>query len=296
MKRSACLALLLLLLLAAAVPSARAADGPTVRFDTSLGAIDVRLLPDDAPNTVATFLRYVADRRYDSSYLHRSVADFIIQGGGYRSVDNQTTPVDELLADVDPFKRSNTRGTLATAKLPGRPNTATSQWFFNQADNSALDDDPENYTVFGRVNDRSSLAVMDAIGDLPIVDASGGQSGSAFGQLPVRNYASGAITDANLVFVNTIAIVPEATPPYALPFKLKKRQIAVKKANKRKLKVTVRRLPTGANVIARLRGGLAVASAPAGTARLTLPRRKGKLRVTVTPPGQKASSAILKVR
>ncbi len=136
---------------------ARAADGPTVRFDTSLGAIDVRLLPDDAPNTVATFLRYVADKTYDSTYFHRSVADFIIQGGGYKTANNQTTPVNELLSDVDPFKRSNTRGTIATAKLPGQPNRATSQFFFNEADNSALDDDAENYTVFGRINDRASL-------------------------------------------------------------------------------------------------------------------------------------------
>lgn len=282
------------LLLACAAP-ARAADGPTVRFDTSLGAIDVRLLPDDAPNTVATFLRYVADRSYDSTYFHRSVSDFIIQGGGYRSVNNQTTPVDELLADTDPFKRSNTRGTLATAKLPGQPDRATSQFFFNQSDNSAIDDDPENYTVFGRVNDRASLAIMDAIGDLQIVDASGGQSNSAFSQLPVRNYSGGEITDANLVFVKSISIVPEPRPPYALPFKLRKGNVAVRKT-KRRLKVTLRRLPTGTNVIARLKGRLAVAAAPAGTAKLTLPRRKGKLRITVTPPGQKASSVTIRVR
>lgn len=286
-----------LIVLAAALvlaAPARAADGPTVRFDTSVGAIDVRLLPDDAPNTVATFLRYVGDKTYDSTYFHRSVADFIIQGGGYKTANNQTTPVNELLSDVDPFKRSNTRGTIAAAKLPGQPNRATSQFFFNEADNSALDDDAENYTVFGRINDRASLAVMDAIGDLQIVDASGGQTGSAFGQLPVRNYAGGTITDANLVIVNSVAIVPETTPPYALPFKLKKANVAVKKA-KKKLKVTVKRLPTGSNVLATLGKKLAVAGAPAGTAKLTLPRRKGKLRITVTPPGQKASSVVVKI-
>ena len=288
-----------LVVLAAAVllaAPARAADGPTVRFDTTVGAIDVRLLPDDAPNTVSTFLRYVANKSYDTTYFHRSITDFILQGGGYKSTNNQTTTVNEFITDVDPVKRSNTRGTLATAKLPGQPNRATSQFFFNQADNSALDDDPENYTVFGRVDDRASLTVMDAIGDLQIVDASGGQANSAFGNLPVRNYASGAITDANLIFVNSVTVVPDATPPYALPFKLKKSNVSVKKAKKRRLKVTVRRLPTGTNVIARLKGRLAVGSAPAGTVKLTLPRRKGKLRVTATPPGQKATSVVRKIR
>ena len=286
--------LTLFLTLLAAAP-ARAADGPTVRFDTSLGNIDVRLFADAAPNTVQTFMRYVAAGAYDSSYFHRSVRDFVIQGGGYRSVNGQTTPINELIADGDVRTRPNQRGTLAVARLPGQPNRSTSQWFFNQSDNPALDASADNYTVFGRVNDRASLAVMDAIGALEIIDGSGGQAGSAFGELPVRDYAGGSLTDANLVFVRSIAVVPEPAPSYALPFALKRSMVAVKRKGKRLL-VTVRRLPAGTNVVARLRGRTAVAAAPRGTARLALPRRPGKLRVTVTPPGEEPSAAALRVR
>ncbi len=96
------------------------------------------------------------------------------------------------------------------------------------------------------------------------------------------------------MIVNSVTVVPDATPPYALPFKLKKANVAVKKA-KKQLKVTVKRLPTGTNVLAALGKKRAVAGAPAGTAKLTLPRRKGKLRITATPPGQKASAVAVKI-
>ena len=291
--------LIALLALLAAVPAARAAHGPTVRFDTSLGTIDVRLFPEEAPNTVDTFLRYVAGRAYDSSYFHRSVRDFVVQGGGYRWVDGASEPVDELLGDADPFFRRNTRGTIAVARVPGQPQRSTSQWFFNLSDNASLDQSPDNYTVFGRVNDRASLAVVDAIGALRIIDASGGQSGSAFSELPVRDYEGGEIAERHLVIVRSVTVVPEPQVPYALPFRLKRSMVATRRKRGR-LRVVVRRLPAGTNVAARLRGRLAVATAPRGTARLVLrvPRRKRKatLRIRVTPPGVQASGVALRVR
>lgn len=290
------LLLLVVLSLAAAGP-ARAADGPTVRFATTLGDIDVRLLPDDAPNTVATFERYVANRSYDGSYFHRLVRDFILQGGGYKQTNEQTSTVDTIFGDPDPFKRSNLRGTLATAKLPGQPNTSTSQWFFNLADNTSLDSSSDDYTVFGRVDNRSSLTVLDTIAALPIIDASGGQQASAFGELPVRNYTSGQIKDANLVYVNAITIVPDRRPPYALFFKLRTSMIAVKRHGAR-VTVRVKRLRDGTNLTVAIgRRIVALATAPAGRATLRFRRRgPAKLRVTATPPGEPASSVVVPLK
>lgn len=281
------------LLLLAASPAR--ADGPTVRFDTSVGDIDVRLFADDAPNTVATFLRYVASGAYDRSYFHRSVRDYVIQGGGYRLVDGRSAPIDELIADPDPFERSNQRGTLAVARRPGQPGVSTSQWFFNQADNAALDASADNYTVFGRVDDRAGLAVMDAVGDLPIIDGSGGQPGSAFGELPVRDYAGGALTEANFVLVRSIRIVPDPEPAYALPFSLKRSDVAVRRAE-RGLNVTVRRLPVRTLVVARLGRRLDASVAARRIARLTLPRRAGKLRLLAYPPATAPSRLVLAVK
>ena len=47
-------------------------SNPIVRFHTELGDIDVALLQDVAPNTVANFLRYVNRGDYDNSFIHRS--------------------------------------------------------------------------------------------------------------------------------------------------------------------------------------------------------------------------------
>lgn len=300
MRRIAIISVLAALAMAAGTPAARAADGPTVRFDTSLGHVDVRLLPEAAPNTVHTFLRYVADRAYDSSYLHRSVRNFILQGGGFRWVGETSERINELLADSDPFAWRNRRGTLAVARVPGQPERATSQWFFNLADNTSLDDPALGHTVFGRVNDRASLAVLDAIGALPIIDASGGQPGSAFGELPVRDYQGGPVERRHTVVVRSIEVVPDRALPYALPFKLRKSHVRARRAGRKQLRIVVRRLPAGSNVAARFRGRLALATAPRGTARLKLraPRKakKAKLRVVVTPPGITASSVTLRLR
>jgi peptidyl-prolyl cis-trans isomerase A (cyclophilin A) len=89
------------------------------------------------------------------------VPGFVVQGGGYyvasRGTANQTTAaVATFPAITNEFGTgpllSNTNGTIAMAKLGGDPNSATSQWFFNLANNAAnLDTQNGGFTVFGRV-------------------------------------------------------------------------------------------------------------------------------------------------
>src|SRR5205807_6250752 len=62
--------------------------GQTVRFETNLGNINVQLLPTDAPKTVANFLQYANSGAFNGSFIHRSVANFVIQGGGYTWSDS----------------------------------------------------------------------------------------------------------------------------------------------------------------------------------------------------------------
>lgn len=180
------------------------AANPVVRFHTDLGEIDVVLLQDVAPATVANFLGYVNRKDYDNTFIHRSPPGFVIQGGGFRFIDNTAIPVPQQPAVVNEFRVSNTRGTLAMAKLGGDPNSATNQWFFNIGDNSAnLDNQNGGFTVFGRVLGSSSLANMDAINALPIING-----GGVFNQLPLRNYTSGPILDANLVHIISVSLFP----------------------------------------------------------------------------------------
>lgn len=195
------------------------AANPVVRFHTDLGDIDVVLLQDIAPATVANFLGYVNRKDYDNTFIHRSPPSFVIQGGGYKSVNDTVVLVPQQPPVVNEFNVSNTRGTLAMAKLGGDPNSATNQWFFNLGDNSAnLDTQNGGFTVFGRVANSSSLAVMDAITAIPTYNA-----GSPFDQLPLRNYTSGPIQDANLVHIISVVVIPvlEISRPSAGPIRLR---------------------------------------------------------------------------
>ncbi|MEI8340687.1 MAG: peptidylprolyl isomerase, partial [Verrucomicrobiota bacterium] len=139
---------------------------PIVRFSTNSGDILMRLYPSKAPLTVANFLNYVNNNAYDYSFIHRSVPGFVIQGGGWFVDTNNNyniTAITTYGTVANEFGDSNTRGTVAMAKLAGDPNSATDEWFVNLADNSTnLDNQNGGFTVFGKVLD-SSMPVIDGI-------------------------------------------------------------------------------------------------------------------------------------
>ncbi len=172
-----------------------AAQARTVIIGTPLGDIEIELLENDAPQTVANFLNYIDNNRYDNAFIHRSVDGFIIQGGGYTFADNTATEVPTFAPVPNEFKISNTRGTVAMAKLGNQPDSATSQWFINLGDNSAnLDSQNGGFTVFARVIG-DGMAVADAINQLPTTNA-----GGPFTDMPVINFnGTGDLTTDNLV-------------------------------------------------------------------------------------------------
>jgi len=151
-------------------------------METPQGTIKIELFDDETPITVANFLKYVTDGHYIDSFIHRSVLDFVIQGGGFTFPDNTHVQVPTDPPIVNEFNRSNTRGTIAMAKLEGDPDSATSQWFINLADNSTLDlVENGEFTVFGQVTE--GLAVLDAINELDRWDFS-----SPFNTVPLIGY------------------------------------------------------------------------------------------------------------
>jgi cyclophilin family peptidyl-prolyl cis-trans isomerase len=197
-----------LIILSPALFAQTSSTNPLARFHTDLGDIDVTLVKDVAPNNVANFLTYVNSAAYDNSFIHRSVPGFIIQGGGYDFVNNSPVAIPANAPVVNEFHISNTRGTLAMAKIAGNPNSATNQWFFNESDSNAANLDTQNggFTVFGRIITSTGLTTMDTIAAVPIFNA-----GSPFDSLPLRNYTSGAIQNANLVHVIWVKVVPQIT-------------------------------------------------------------------------------------
>jgi cyclophilin family peptidyl-prolyl cis-trans isomerase len=179
---------------------------PVARFHTDLGDIDVVLLQNVAPNNVVNFLNYVNRGDYDTSFIHRSPPGFVIQGGGYILKNGTITAIPTDPPVVNEFHVSNTRGTLAMAKVANDPNSATSQWFFNESDANAANLDIQNggFTVFGRITNSAGLATMDTIAAVQIYN-----KGGAFDQLPLLDYTGGTIHNSNLVNVIWIKVMPQ---------------------------------------------------------------------------------------
>lgn len=201
--------------LMAMLASPTIASASTIRMETSMGAIEIELYDEIAPLTVTNFLGYVNSGAYDGTFIHRSVPGFVIQGGGYSFNDGVAEHIVVSEPVVNEFNLSNTRGTIAMAKLGGDPDSATSEWFINLADNSAnLDFQNGGFTVFGQVLG-DGMDIVDAIAALPLVNA-----GGVFSSLPVMDYTGGTIQQENLLMVNGITAVPLPAAAWLLGFGL----------------------------------------------------------------------------
>jgi cyclophilin family peptidyl-prolyl cis-trans isomerase len=165
-----------------APPGPLAAEFPRVEMQTNLGSFVIELYPDAAPKTVANFLQYLNDGFYDNTLFHRLVKDLLLQGGGYTHgmVPKRTRPPVENEAS---HGIGNSHYSVAMAR-DADPNSGTSQFFVNLADNHALDFDSPTpggwgYTVFGRVV--KGTEVIDAMAAIPVL-----AGGDFMGDRPAR--------------------------------------------------------------------------------------------------------------
>ena len=129
----------------------------STRLGTGLGELDRR----KAPATVNNFLSYAVEGAYDNTIFHRVMADFVVQGGGFDEEWNDVVTRAPVMNESGNGLR-NDKGTIAMARYDD-PHSATSQFFFNVADNNRALDPGRNwgYTVFGVVV--SGQEVLDAI-------------------------------------------------------------------------------------------------------------------------------------
>jgi cyclophilin family peptidyl-prolyl cis-trans isomerase len=134
-------------------------DNPKVTLQTNLGNITLELFPNEAPETVANFLKYVDSGYYEGTIFHRVIAGFMIQGGGF-TADMKKKDTLEAIKNESQNGLSNTEGTIAMART-NYPHSATSQFFINTVNNRNLDarGNRFGYAVFGRVTDGMELAV-----------------------------------------------------------------------------------------------------------------------------------------
>jgi cyclophilin family peptidyl-prolyl cis-trans isomerase len=164
-----------------------------VRFVSNLGTYEVELFDNVAQNTVNNFLGYLG--RYTNSVIHRSVDNFVVQGGGFTIsngvIDNVTT--DAPIQNQFNAARPNITGTLSMALTGNAPpatgndlNSGTSQWFINLRNNTTLDTATTSHTVFGRVIG-NGMTVVNAIAAVNQTDLASQSGVSALNELPQRN-------------------------------------------------------------------------------------------------------------
>ena len=145
---------------------AQSAANPRVKFATSQGEFVVELEPAKAPKTVENFLQYVNDKHYEGTVFHRVIDGFMIQGGGF-TADMQQKPTRAPIPLEAKNGLKNDRYTIAMART-GNPNSATSQFYINVANNDMLNaptPDGHGYAVFGKVV--QGQAVIDKIRTVP---------------------------------------------------------------------------------------------------------------------------------
>ncbi len=124
---------------------ATANDLPRVLFTTSRGEIELELLENEAPNTVANFVELVSKKYYDGLKFHRVIPGFMAQGGCPRG-DGTGDPGYRFKDELPEAARRHYRGTLSMAN--SGPDTNGSQFFLTHLPTEWLNG---KHTVFGRV-------------------------------------------------------------------------------------------------------------------------------------------------
>ena len=153
-KRVSLLMLSILMMMTVAVQSYSKEYKMKVKIITAKGDVNINLLPDKSPVTVANFVNLAKKGYYDGLKFHRVIDNFMAQGGdptgtgmggpGYRFED-----------EVNNGMNFSKAGKLAMANAG--PGTNGSQFFITTVPTELLNG---NHTIFGEVVSDADLAVV----------------------------------------------------------------------------------------------------------------------------------------
>jgi peptidyl-prolyl cis-trans isomerase B (cyclophilin B) len=141
-------------------------QGKQAVIATTRGEFVVELLPEKAPNHAAYFLKLASEGAYDHTSFHRVIKYGIIQGGDPETRDPDarekfgTGGLGFLAREANDEK--HTRGAVSAVEIPGRPDSAGSQFFVVVSDQPSLDG---KFTVFARVVE--GMQVVQRISEIP---------------------------------------------------------------------------------------------------------------------------------
>lgn len=128
-------------------------------IETTHGAIVVALYSDEAPKTVANFIKLAKQGFYDGIIFHRIIPGFMIQTGDPTGT-GRGGPGYTFADEISPHLRHDGPGIVSMAN--SGPNTNGSQFFITLAPASWLDG---KHTIFGRVVE--GMKVVEQIVQIP---------------------------------------------------------------------------------------------------------------------------------
>jgi peptidyl-prolyl cis-trans isomerase B (cyclophilin B) len=132
---------------------------------TTAGEIDIRFMPDVAPNHVKNFIDLANKGYYNGTKFHRIIPGFMIQGGDPNTVSGSPsswgTGGSGSNVKAEFSSVSHKRGIVSMARAQD-PDSASSQFFIVVADSTFLD---RQYSVFGEVT--KGMDVADKIVSAP---------------------------------------------------------------------------------------------------------------------------------
>ena len=135
---------------------------------TKFGDMEIKFLPDVAPNHVENFLKLAKSGFYNGTIFHRAIPGFMIQGGDPNTKDSlkknaygQGGPGHTVKGEFSDLPHK--RGMVSMARA-NEPDSAGSQFFIVVEESRFLD---RKYTIFGEVV--KGIGVADKIVALPRV-------------------------------------------------------------------------------------------------------------------------------
>ena len=136
-----------------------------VTLETEIGAIQLEMIPEVAPESVRNFLNLAVTGAFDTTTFSRVVKDFVIQGGNLATSERWSAELSKRASRKipdEPGLIKHVRGIVSMAR-PDEPNSASTHFFILVGNGSHLDG---KFAAFGRVI--KGIEVADAINRAPV--------------------------------------------------------------------------------------------------------------------------------
>ena len=153
-KRVSLLMLSILMMMTVAVQSYSKEYKMKVKIITAKGDVNINLLPDKSPVTVANFVNLAKKGYYDGLKFHRVIDNFMAQGGDPTGT-GMGGPGYQFEDEVNNGLNFSKAGKLAMANAG--PGTNGSQFFITTVPTEWLNG---NHTIFGEVVSEADLDVV----------------------------------------------------------------------------------------------------------------------------------------